>query len=205
MNYVIPWNLVSNYNSSFVIAWCFLSPPDASLFLSEKYAKTRMLLFLFIIGITIIFAPTLPKYGARVTENSHRLFYLMNIGIPFLMIFIAIFYFLKELRVPLERFFLFTVAISVKKEMQQFLKMTIDPIFSIDYKGSINKWNLTSQKNIGYTKDEALGRVVQTHIIEEYQKVVKKVLYNALDGNETAKVGFPLFTRNRRRVMVLLN
>ena len=90
--------------------------------------------------------------------------------------------------------------------MHQFFKTTNVPIFGIDKKGLINEWNLTSEKITGFRKNEVLGKdLVQTCIIEEHQKVVKKVLDHALNGHETTNFEFPLFTKNGKRVTVLLN
>ena len=47
--------------------------------------------------------------------------------------------------------------------------------------------------------------MVQTYITEDYRDAVKQVLDNALIGKETANYEFPLFTKDGKRVMVLLN
>ena len=47
--------------------------------------------------------------------------------------------------------------------------------------------------------------LLQDFITEEYQKSVKEVLDNALQGRETANFEFPLYTKDQRRVEVLLN
>ncbi len=46
---------------------------------------------------------------------------------------------------------------------------------------------------------------LQDFITKEYQQSVKDVLDNALQGSETANFEFPLYTKDRRRVEVLLN
>ena len=54
---------------------------------------------------------------------------------------------------------------------------------------------------------ETLLRLValQDFITQEYQQSVMDVLDNALQGRETANFEFPLYTKDRRRVEVLLN
>ena len=47
--------------------------------------------------------------------------------------------------------------------------------------------------------------VLQDFITQEYQGSVKEVLDNALQGRETANFEFPLYTKDRQRVEVLLN
>ena len=46
---------------------------------------------------------------------------------------------------------------------------------------------------------------LQDFITQEYQQSVKDVLDNALQGRETANFEFPLYTKDRQRVEVLLN
>jgi signal transduction histidine kinase len=101
---LIQWNLGSIHDSGFVIAWCFLGPLGALLFLKERHAKIWMLIFLLIVGITVIVVPTFSMDRDQVTKNVRMVFYLMNIGAPFLVIFIATTYFIKGLRKQKERF-----------------------------------------------------------------------------------------------------
>ncbi|WP_415375630.1 PAS domain S-box protein [Patiriisocius sp. Uisw_017] len=99
-----------------------------------------------------------------------------------------------------------TASESIAKELRQFIETANAPIFGIDSKGLVNEWNQTSESITGFTKDEVLGKdLVQTYITEDYRESVKKVLDDALLGQETANYEFPLFTKNGQRVMVLLN
>ena len=54
---LIQWFLGSINDSGFVIAWCFLAPLGALLFINEKAAKFWMVIFLLILGITIFVTP----------------------------------------------------------------------------------------------------------------------------------------------------
>ncbi|MFT6282137.1 MAG: PAS domain S-box-containing protein, partial [Salibacteraceae bacterium] len=95
---------------------------------------------------------------------------------------------------------------SVAKELRQFIETANAPIFGIDSKGLVNEWNETSEKITGFKKADVLGQdLVQTYITEDYRDAVKQVLDNALIGKETANYEFPLFTKDGKRVMVLLN
>jgi PAS domain S-box-containing protein len=99
-----------------------------------------------------------------------------------------------------------TVSESIAKELRQFIETANAPIFGIDSRSLVNEWNQTSEKITGFTKDEVLGKdLVQNYITEDYRESVKKVLDDALQGKETANYEFPLFTKDGRRVMVLLN
>jgi len=95
---------------------------------------------------------------------------------------------------------------SVAKELRQFIETANAPIFGIDNKGRVNEWNQTSVKITGFKKEDVLGKnLVETYITENYQVAVKKVLDNALKGQETANYEFPLFTKKGQRIMVLFN
>ena len=99
-----------------------------------------------------------------------------------------------------------TVSESIAKELRQFIETANAPIFGIDSKGLVNEWNQTSEKITGFKKEEVLGKnLVDTYITEDYREAVKQVLDNALKGKETANYEFPLFTKDGKRVIVLLN
>jgi PAS domain S-box-containing protein len=95
---------------------------------------------------------------------------------------------------------------AIANELRQFIETANAPIFGIDNNGLVNEWNQTSEKITGFKKEEVLGEnLVVTYITKGYQKSVKRVLYDALLGKETANYEFPLFAKNGARVMVLLN
>jgi PAS domain S-box-containing protein len=99
-----------------------------------------------------------------------------------------------------------TASESIATELRQFIETANAPIFGIDSKGMVNEWNQTAAKITGFSKSEVLGQdLVKTYITEDYQEQVKQVLDNALKGEETANYEFPLFTKDDKRVMVLLN
>jgi PAS domain S-box-containing protein len=95
---------------------------------------------------------------------------------------------------------------SIAKELRQFIETANAPIFGIDNEGLVNEWNQTSEKITGFKKEDVLGQnLVENYITKTYQVAVKKVLYNALNGEETTNYEFPLFTKSGKRIMVLLN
>ena len=95
---------------------------------------------------------------------------------------------------------------AIATELLQFIDTANAPIFGIDSKGHVNEWNQTAEKITGFNKDDVIGKdLVETYITEDYRAAVKEVLDKALIGNETANYEFPLFTKDGRRVMVLLN
>ena len=80
------------------------------------------------------------------------------------------------------------------------------PIFGIDGEGLVNEWNRKAVEITGFAKDEVVGRdLVRKFITAEFQDSVQEVLHKALAGEETANFEFPLYTKDGRRVEVLLN
>ncbi len=119
----IQWSLGSIHHSGFVIAWCFLGPIGALLFLNEKEARIWMVMFILILGITSIGVPTFSMDGLKVTENARTIFYLMNIGVPSAVIFSATAYFMKDLIKQKERnFSLLQITNEKNKEIEKSLK-----------------------------------------------------------------------------------
>jgi len=91
-------------------------------------------------------------------------------------------------------------------EWAQFVDRTNAPIFGIDSGGLVNMWNQTAEKITGFTKAEVLGQdLVAEFITDEYKAPVGRVLDNALDGKETANYEFPLYSKKKQRVDLLLN
>jgi len=99
-----------------------------------------------------------------------------------------------------------TASESIAKELRQFIETANTPIFGIDNKGLVNEWNQTSEKITGFTKAEVLGKdLVQNYITKKHQEAVKNILDDALIGKETTNYEYLLYTKDRARVMVLLN
>ena len=97
-------------------------------------------------------------------------------------------------------------AVAISKELLQFIETANAPIFGIDNKGKVNEWNQTSTKITNFTKEDVFGKdLVKEFITDEYKVSVKKVLDDALNGIETSNFEFPLFTKQGKKIMVLLN
>ena len=90
------------------------------------------------------------------------------------------------------------------------LRLLIDtanaPIFGIDTNGFVNEWNRKAAAITGFSREEVMGKdLVSRFITPEYQDSVGEVLHKALQGEETANFEFPLYTKDGKRVEVLLN
>ncbi len=94
----------------------------------------------------------------------------------------------------------------VAMELQTFIDTANAPIFGIDAHGLVNEWNNKSAEITGFSKLEVIGKdLVEVYITEEFRTTVRQVFNNALEGREKSNFEFPLFTKDKRRVEVLLN
>ncbi|KAJ1474360.1 PAS domain-containing protein, partial [Baffinella frigidus] len=87
-----------------------------------------------------------------------------------------------------------------------FIDTANAPIFGIDHNGMVNEWNNKSVEITGYSKEEVLGQnLVNVYISEDFCESVWSVLDSALHGQAAANFEFPIFTKDRRRIEILLN
>jgi PAS domain S-box-containing protein len=94
----------------------------------------------------------------------------------------------------------------VAKELQTFIDTANAPIFGIDAQGLVNEWNNKAAEITGFSREEVLGKdLVEVYISADFRASVGQVLDNALEGQGTANFEFPLYTKDHRRVEVLLN
>ncbi|KAK3279432.1 hypothetical protein CYMTET_12687 [Cymbomonas tetramitiformis] len=94
----------------------------------------------------------------------------------------------------------------VAKDLRALIDTANAPIFGIDKDGNVNEWNNMAAQITRFTQDDVMGHsLVDKFITSEYKVEVRRVLDNALQGQETANFEFPLFTKDGQRVEVLLN
>ena len=92
----IQWSIGSTHNAGYVIAWSFLGPIGAILFLNKKQSVFWMAQFILIVLISFLFEPKLLGAELQIKENVRTMFYLMNIGASSVIVFMSSLYFLKE-------------------------------------------------------------------------------------------------------------
>ena len=92
------------------------------------------------------------------------------------------------------------------KQLKLILESANNPIFSIDTEGKLDEWNKNSEKIIGFTKEDVLGKdLLETYVIEEYRVEVKKVIDDALLGKEITNFEFSIYSKKGKPLMILLN
>ena len=95
---------------------------------------------------------------------------------------------------------------AMAQELQSLIDTAYAPIFAIDTQGLITIWNDATQRITGYEKAQVLGlSLVEEFIPEEFQQHVGSILQDALVGSETASFEFPIKTKDRGEILLLLN
>lgn len=96
--------------------------------------------------------------------------------------------------------------ISIGKELRQLIDTANAPIFGIDTEGNINEWNHTTAKISKYSKEEMMGTCLYEKLIpKENIEFIKTIMKESLLGKETSNYKFPIYTKDKKRVIMLLN
>jgi len=91
-------------------------------------------------------------------------------------------------------------------DLQRLIETANAPIFGVDVEGRVTEWNRNAAHLSGYSKEETMGKLlVEEFITPDYKDKVAAVLASACQGQETANFEFPLKTKTKKRVDVLLN
>ena len=90
------WSIGSMNQSGFVLAWSFLSPIAALIFLTKRESYYWIGVFTFTLIFSIVFEPKLLGYAVQVSANTRKLFYIMNISAPAFLTFLVARYFVNE-------------------------------------------------------------------------------------------------------------
>jgi serine phosphatase RsbU (regulator of sigma subunit) len=85
------------HNSGIVIAWSFLGPIGALIFLRKEQAIYWMFQFMLIVGISVLVEPTWSDDALNATDAFRSTFYIMNLCTPTAVVFGASFYFVSNL------------------------------------------------------------------------------------------------------------
>lgn len=95
---LIQWSIGSMDHSGLVIAWSFLGPIGAVIFLSVRQSMIWIVMFCVIVVISAAFEPTLLGYVLEVSKTEKTIFYIMNIGVSSVIVFMASAWFVKTIK-----------------------------------------------------------------------------------------------------------
>jgi len=95
---LVQWSIGSIEHSGLVIAWCFLGPLGAMIFLSIRQSIIWMAMFLGIVVVSAVFEPALLGFRQEVSKQTQTIFYIMNIGVSSTIVFVALAWFVKTIQ-----------------------------------------------------------------------------------------------------------
>ena len=91
----IQWSIGGILDSGFVMVWSFMGPVIALMFLSPRQAKYWFFAYLFNLVITVLFSEFFAQHGQVVSERTKTLFFLMNLGISSIVVYVFAAYFVN--------------------------------------------------------------------------------------------------------------
>ncbi|MBK9248488.1 MAG: hypothetical protein IPM69_10335 [Ignavibacteria bacterium] len=92
----IQWSLGSLHDSGIVILWSLLGAVGAILFLPMKKTLSWLAMFIVIVVVTAVIQPQWTNEARLLTDTARMCFYLMNLSIPSIVIFITVGYFVNS-------------------------------------------------------------------------------------------------------------
>jgi class 3 adenylate cyclase len=95
---LIQWSIGSIDHSGLVIAWSFLGPLGAMVFLTFRQSLIWIAMFLVIVVVSAAFQPALLGHVLEVSDTEKTIFYIMNIGVSSSVVFMASAWFVNTIQ-----------------------------------------------------------------------------------------------------------
>jgi signal transduction histidine kinase len=95
---LIEWTIGSTASSGLVIAWSFLGPIGALMFLSFRQALVWLGMFLLIVLVSTAFQPALLGAPLPVPAPIQSVFFAMNVGVASVVVFAAAAWFVRTIQ-----------------------------------------------------------------------------------------------------------
>jgi adenylate cyclase len=92
----IQWSIGGVFTSGFVLVWAFCGPVIALMFFSLRYSMIWLALYLINILITVVFDDFFTAQGEQVSDETQILFFVMNISVSTLVVFVFAGYFVSS-------------------------------------------------------------------------------------------------------------
>ncbi len=92
----IQWRIGGVFDSGFVLAWTFVGPVIALMFFSLRHSMIWFLLYLVNVVITVVFDDFFSMHGYQVSEETRIFFFIMNVSVSSLIVFVFAGYFVTS-------------------------------------------------------------------------------------------------------------
>ncbi len=100
---LIQWSIGGVFDSGFVLVWAFLGPLCSLMFFSLKQSGFWFLLYLSNLLITVVFNDFFASHGQVVSTNTRLIFFIMNLSIASIVVFIFAGYYVAAAKRERER------------------------------------------------------------------------------------------------------
>lgn len=94
--FLLMWSLGGFANGSAVMIWAFFTPLAALFFAAPASAMRWLSAFVVLIVISALVDAEVARYADPMPGNLNTLYFLMNIGCGFLLIFVVLHFFVKD-------------------------------------------------------------------------------------------------------------
>jgi PAS domain S-box-containing protein len=95
---------------------------------------------------------------------------------------------------------------AIARELSSLIENANVPIFGIDRNGYINEWNKVSADLSGISKSELLGRRWIDELVgADHRQTAEQMIAHVLHGNPVSNFELPVFTKNKKRLTLLLS
>lgn len=95
---------------------------------------------------------------------------------------------------------------AVVKELSSLIENANVPIFGIDCNGCINEWNKVSAELSGISRAELMGRRwIDEFVGADHREAAENMLASVLRGSSVSNFELPVFTKNKKLVILLLS
>ena len=93
---LIEWSIGGVFNSGFVMVWGFLGPLCALMFFSVRQSVFWVILFIVNILVSVLFNDYFASSAIAVTEKTRIIFFMMNLTIASIVVFIFASYYVNS-------------------------------------------------------------------------------------------------------------
>lgn len=94
--YCLMWSLGGFANGSAVMIWAFFAPLAALFFIDLRAAGRWVLVFMLLLVLSALLDPWLAERARPMPQWLNSLYFLMNLGLGFLLIALMLYYFVKD-------------------------------------------------------------------------------------------------------------
>jgi diguanylate cyclase (GGDEF)-like protein len=94
--FLLMWSLGGFANGSVVMVWAFFAPLAAMFFSGRKSASRWLLAFVALTIISGLINDQLALLARPMNESLKTIYFIMNMGAGFLMIYVVLYYFVKD-------------------------------------------------------------------------------------------------------------